>query len=74
MSVKDVLQAVKVIDLRDADRTWFPKWIQGYAKLLQADHEQTLALSTDSVIEHEAVQQMYRKLRLLHHPINNEKT
>ena len=45
MSIKDFQRAVKLIEIREQDREWFPKWLRAFAKLTQPNNGGNLELS-----------------------------
>lgn len=50
MSLDEFKRRVGQLGNSEADRTWFPKWLEGYAQHHRADPTNQLAIDTDSVI------------------------
>lgn len=50
MSVREFRRAVKLADLKGSDQTWFPKWIDSYAKATQPHNTGCLVLNKSLVV------------------------
>ena len=51
MSLARFNRKLKLIDVRDADRKWFPKWIDGYVRFHRLDPDRQLEVSESMVIQ-----------------------
>ncbi|MFN3194236.1 MAG: integron integrase [Aureliella sp.] len=52
MSIKDFQRAVKLIELREKDQTWFPKWVSSFAKATQPNNHDVLNVDEALVIRY----------------------